>query len=328
MNRLNLPLRVTSLVAAIGLALALVNPIAFAQSTPVRIMPLGGSITHGASMWGPNYRYYLWTQLTQAGYNVDFVGSQTDMWAGEYPFPNFDQNHEGHYGFRVDELTANLPVWAAAIAPSVPDVVLVHAGTNDLGQGKSVNQTVTDTVALVGALRAINPNVTVMLAQLVPCDPNTGQGVGYCYPDRLNEFNARIASLAPALTTTQSRVIAVDQNTGFSISSDLVDGIHPTASGDQKIANRWFAALQAWFSAPTPTPTATATVTETVTATSTATPTVTVTATVTATPTPTATPIVTATPTLTPPIVIPQPTRAITTTWHLPWIAWQPWSSR
>jgi len=279
-------------------------------------MPLGGSITHGAAMWGPNYRYYLWTQLTQAGYNVDFVGSQTAMWAGEYPFPNFDQNHEGHYGFRVDELTANLPAWAAVIAPSVPDVVLVHAGTNDLGQGKSVTQTISDTVALVGALRAINPNVTVMLAQLVPCDPNTGQGIGYCYPDRLNEFNARVATLAPSLTTAQSRVIAVDQNTGFSISADLVDGIHPTATGDQKIANRWFAALQTWFSTPTPTPTPTATATSTSTAT--ATPTVTVTA----TPTPTAMP------TVTPPIAIPQPTRAITTTWHLPWVVWQPGSSR
>lgn len=312
MNRSNLPVRVAALIAAVGLMLTLVNPIAFAQSGPVRIMPLGGSITHGAAMWGPNYRYYLWTQLTQAGYSVDFVGSQTAMWAGEYPFPNFDQNHEGHYGFRVDELTANLPVWAASIAPAVPDVVLVHAGTNDLGQGKSVDQTISDTAGLVGALRAINPNVTVMLAQLVPCDPNTGQGVGYCYPDRLNEFNARVAVLASALTTPQSRVIAVDQNTGFNISADLVDGIHPTPSGDQKIANRWFAALQAWFSAPA------------VTLTPASTPTPTATATPTASATASATPAPTATPTLTPPIVIPQPTRAITSTWHLPWIVWQP----
>jgi hypothetical protein len=219
----------------------------------VRIMPLGASITHGSGDWGPNYRYYLWTALTEQGYSIDFVGSQRAPWSGAYPFPNFDQDHEGHYGFRIDMLAANIGAWATA---AQPDIVLVHAGTNDISQGESAESALSDLSNLVYALRAVNSNITVLVAQLIPCDPNAGAGVNYCNPANMTSLNAQIPAMAMALDTPASRVIAVDHATGFNITTDLADGLHPNANGDKKIASRWLAALQTLLSAP---PNATAT---------------------------------------------------------------------
>lgn len=243
-------------VAALALTASL--SAAHAQSTrPVRVMPLGASITHGSGEWGPNYRYYLWRDLVQLGYSVDFVGSQQAPYSGAYPFPDFDQDHEGHYGFRVDMLAANAEGWATA---AQPDIVLVHAGTNDISQGQSVDSTLSDLADLVAVLRAANPAITVLIAQLIPCDPTSGQGVGYCNPANMTLLNSQIPDLAVSLDTTTSRVIAVDHAAGFNATTDLADGLHPNAAGDQKIAARWLAALQPLLSTPpTPTPAPTAT---------------------------------------------------------------------
>ena len=46
---------------------------------PIRIMPLGDSITYGTSSTGTvGYRRPLYQFLVGAGYSVDFVGSQTN----------------------------------------------------------------------------------------------------------------------------------------------------------------------------------------------------------------------------------------------------------
>ncbi|MEU6439574.1 hypothetical protein [Streptomyces sp. NPDC047046] len=47
-----------------------------AAPAPLRVMPLGNSITWGVgSPSGNSYRGFLWNQLTADGYPLDFVGS-------------------------------------------------------------------------------------------------------------------------------------------------------------------------------------------------------------------------------------------------------------
>src|SRR3954469_10677067 len=94
----------------------------------VKIMPLGDSITE--SFWDhASYRFFLYNQLVNAGYDVDFVGSMTGVNAGDPLYSNFDQNHEGHSGFRADEIQNNIVNWANQ---NKPDVVLLHIGSNDI----------------------------------------------------------------------------------------------------------------------------------------------------------------------------------------------------
>ena len=102
-----------------------------AQTAPIRIMPLGDSITDGSSFDSPDgtggYRGPLYNLLTAAGYNVDYIGSQTINSS-----QLVEQNHEGHSGWRIDQLDSNMAGWLGNLAD--PDVVLMHIGTNDFGQ--------------------------------------------------------------------------------------------------------------------------------------------------------------------------------------------------
>ena len=91
-----------------------------------RIMPLGDSITTGTGELPigqrVGYRQKLFTDLVAAGFAVDFVGGSTE------PNPaSFDSDHEGHPGFRDDEIATEVFGYLA-ISPA--DIVLLHIGTN------------------------------------------------------------------------------------------------------------------------------------------------------------------------------------------------------
>src|SRR5665647_586276 len=76
---------------------ALVAVSAFSQPPPLRILPLGDSITYGSSVAG-GYRLPLYAVLTNAGYNVDYIGSDTGNSA---PGLGAEIHHEGHGGWRI-----------------------------------------------------------------------------------------------------------------------------------------------------------------------------------------------------------------------------------
>ncbi|MEV4393773.1 hypothetical protein [Nonomuraea sp. NPDC049607] len=52
-------------------------------------------------------------------------------------------------------------------------------------------------------------------------------------------FDNAVPAWAAATTTAQSPVTVVDQWTGFSTGTDTYDGVHPNASGDQKMSDAW-----------------------------------------------------------------------------------------
>ena len=58
------------------------------------------------------------------------------------------------------------------------------------------------------------------------------------------ELNSEIAALATRLDTETSRVVAVDQWTGFDPEMHTYDGTHPNEIGERKLANRWFESLE------------------------------------------------------------------------------------
>lgn len=60
--------------------------------------------------------------------------------------------------------------------------------------------------------------------------------------DKIQELNGAIPAWAASKNSTASPIWVVDQWTGFT-SEDLYDGIHPSASGDVKIANKFYPAL-------------------------------------------------------------------------------------
>lgn len=207
-----------------------------------RIMPLGDSIT--SSFAGHNsYRYWLWNSLQDAGYkNIDFVGSQRGVFGGAPPNGNFDQDHEGHTGWTADQIAAQTEEWAKL---AKPDIVLLHAGTNDIRAGQSIASTINDLGSIIDHLRKINPNVAVLLCQVIPEHENVSGTAA---------LDDAIPNLVSQKNRSNSRVILVDQETGFDLSRDSFDGLHPNESGEKKIASRFFNALTPLLTQAAPPP--------------------------------------------------------------------------
>ncbi|MEX0775344.1 MAG: hypothetical protein WD042_06470 [Phycisphaeraceae bacterium] len=60
-------------VVSLAMPLMLAAPL---HAAPVKIMPLGDSITHGDA-GHVSYRYWLWQTLQRGGYDVDLSGQKT-----------------------------------------------------------------------------------------------------------------------------------------------------------------------------------------------------------------------------------------------------------
>ena len=196
----------------------------------VKIMPLGDSITESTT--GLNsYRYYLWHLLVDHGYHVDFVGSMHGVGGGPPANPDFDMDHEGHSGWRADEILGHIEDWAKTTSP---DVVLLHMGTNDLWQGQSVASTVTDIADMIDVLRSVNPHIRILLAQLIPMSVDHG----------IPALNAQLPALAAGKNQPESPIVLVDQYSGFDPATMTYDGTHPNNVGDSRMADRWFEQLK------------------------------------------------------------------------------------
>jgi lysophospholipase L1-like esterase len=256
----------------------LIGPVGvFSQAEPITILPLGDSITEGDTVYN-SYRRSLWFLLQNNGYNVDFIGSEINNYGGPAPNQDFDLDHEGHAGWRADQIVdRGLASW---LENYTPDIVLLHIGSNDLTRVNRNNvvviATLDDVREIIAVLRADNPDVIVFLAQLIP----SCQSI---LAENIVAYNAELPALASEQTTAASPVIIVDQFTGFDANTDTHDCVHPNVSGEYKIANNWFnaivsetnntPALTATQTAVSPTsiPDSTATPTETPTITPTAT---------------------------------------------------------
>jgi lysophospholipase L1-like esterase len=219
----------------------------------LRIMPLGDSTT-GSVCWRP----MLWQKLNQGGFTgrFDFVGSRHND-----PGCNvagYDQDNEGHPGVLVtnfindaDDTVAGVQTPQALLGQNPADVVLFHFATNDVWNNIAP-QTILDAYSkVVDALRAANPKVVILAAQLIPMNPVNTATCTSCLCTacgaRMQTFNAAIPAWAQGKSTTTSPIVVVDQWTGFDANADTVDGVHPNASGSAKIAAKWYTALMGYF---------------------------------------------------------------------------------
>jgi len=226
-----------------------------ARSGPLRIMPLGDSTT-GSVCW----RAKLWQLLNEGGLagRFEFVGSRrNDPGCG---VPGYDQDNEGHPSVLVtnfvvdaDDQVAGVQTPDALLSQNPADIVLFHFATNDIWNGIAPGAILGAYSTVLAALRKANPNVVVLVAQLIPMvvTTSTCQGCTACpeCPGRITAFNDAVPGWASANSTIASPVRVVDQWTAFNatMNIDTIDGVHPNDSGSQKIAQKWYSALLSWF---------------------------------------------------------------------------------
>ena len=218
----------TAVTATVVAASALMTTgAAYAESNGgVRVMPLGDSITEGTQVPG-GYRIGLWQRFVTNGYRVDLVGSQFNG-----PASLGDHDHEGRPGWRIDQIDANIVNWLQA---TTPRTVLLHIGTNDILQNFNVSTAPNRLSTLIDRITNTVPNADVLVAQIIPL-ANANQNAA------ARTFNSAIPGIVQSKVNAGRRVHLVDMHSRLT-TADLIDGVHPTAGGYDKMAAAWYSAL-------------------------------------------------------------------------------------
>ncbi|WP_067494221.1 SGNH/GDSL hydrolase family protein [Actinoplanes sp. TFC3] len=194
---------------------------------PMRVMALGDSITRGnGSPTRSSYRMALKERLLQGGMEINYVGSQNNG-------TGTDINHEGHGGWSINQLEKHTTAWLDAARP---DVVLLHAGTNNIARGHGPYTTARKLSELIDQIRAARPEAYIFVAQII-----MSRVPREAAQDRV--YNRLIPSLVAA--KQDDRLVVVDQSTISGI--DLHDLHHPNDFGYAKMAWNWYRAMARVF---------------------------------------------------------------------------------
>jgi lysophospholipase L1-like esterase len=187
------------------------------------VLAMGDSITEGGKEF-TCYRQFLVPKLQEMGVQVKFIGPKSD-------------NISAHAGYGGKNVAFLLDKSKEIYSAYPADIVLLHAGHNNFSQDKPVPGIVHDTEAIIRNFAHINPDVTVLLAQVIP----SGKLPKYSY---IPELNNELKALAERLTKEGLRVVLVDQADRFDWTTDTIgDMVHPNAEGARKMAEKWLAAL-------------------------------------------------------------------------------------
>jgi len=230
----------------------------YSAANPIRVMAIGDSITDDCEANGA-WRLYLEPLLETNGYPFIFVGRNQSTSSGSFT----KVQHEGYCGAVVAPpgvLTyavhgyAGPEVYLQSIVPdaftnaTIPDLVLVFIGVNDIGRGRNPYQVATnDMPKLLDLIFSNAPNASVILAKITTLSLNT-TGLNYAS----NYANVPIYNSALQAIVNQRR--ALGQNVsladmfsavGTSPTMFIADGLHPNALGLQAIAQEWLSRIQA-----------------------------------------------------------------------------------
>ncbi|WP_170319972.1 GDSL-type esterase/lipase family protein [Polyangium spumosum] len=193
-----------------------------------KIQPFGDSLTAGIGGID-GYRGQLVLFPPAVGAPIRMAGlsgaySSYNLWAAGQHL------HSGYPGFRVDELTP----WIQTNYVGA-NVILVHAGTNDLLQGQGHLNAAYDLDIMVRWLLAFNPTARILVAKIIPL-----AGVYAPLNAEVNAYNVYVDGIVSTLKAQgHVKVDVVDMNTGFPTATLAADGIHPDAYGYAWMADKW-----------------------------------------------------------------------------------------
>jgi lysophospholipase L1-like esterase len=208
------------------------------ETTPLRILPLGDSITWGyGSTNGSGYRAPLLTLLTtppspfsSPNTNITYIGTLT---SGNLP-PPLNAN-EGHVGALISQIGEYAKVPLSWHGTSKGDVVLLMAGTNDMFNANVPAAGAPEILgSLIDQIVAAWPEAAVLVATLTPSANIQTQA-------NIEEFNDQVGGVVGERAEKGKRALMVsmaDVELG-----DLMDGLHPNDMGYGKMADAWYAGL-------------------------------------------------------------------------------------
>ncbi|KAM0444978.1 hypothetical protein ACHAQK_002522 [Fusarium lateritium] len=144
-----------------------------------------------------------------------------------------DDDHEGHSGEYLREINE---YWKLSIR-SRPNVVLIHAGTNNMDKERDLDEAPVLMRSIVLGIMEQAPEAVVLVAPVIWANDERMNA-------NTNKFNAAIKSMIETMQEDNRRILEVPISIGL---GDLSDKKHPNNGGYQKMANAWFEAIQIAF---------------------------------------------------------------------------------
>jgi lysophospholipase L1-like esterase len=213
------------------------------DGSPCKILPLGDSITYGVNDTGNGgYRGPLFASAVAAGKKITFAGSLKNG-PTTVSGMTFPQNNEGHSGWGISQVNPNSGgnTGIATLIPNpafssssggLPNIILLHIGTNDQGT-YSATQVTSDLSGLLDKLISNAPNAYIVVAQIIP--------LGYGNNSVIKTYNQSIPGLVQQRANAGKHITTVDMFTGFVPSTMLgSDSVHPNSAGYQFMASHWY----------------------------------------------------------------------------------------
>jgi lysophospholipase L1-like esterase len=162
---------------------------------------------------------------------------------------NGECSHDALWGWSFD-LAKNYI--GQEVSTYQPNYLLIELGFNDIAFLSTPAGTLADAETLIDNARAVDPDVRILIANVVHHTPVCG------YPDlnsNIDTYNADLAAAVPGWSTANSPVNMVDIESGYNpaIGADSYDGVHPDPAGEYEIAMPSPRPLQtttAWAASP------------------------------------------------------------------------------
>lgn len=213
-----------------------VAPVNAANTTPLRVLLTGDSITqgfHGDYTW----RYRFAKEFARQGKPLDLVGSRTlpvvkpRYTYSQYIDPNFDKNHFAQGGSTLGQHMG----WIAdEVRVQKPDVIVLHCGINDLRNGASPETTRDRLRTWILAVRAVQPTVSIVISPVLdaidPARPTLSE--------RINNYNGLARETVTGLNTPQAPITMAETTRGWSVVAHTAENLHPNPTGETLMAQR------------------------------------------------------------------------------------------
>jgi lysophospholipase L1-like esterase len=215
------------------------SPGPIAGGAPLRILPLGDSITFGYNEpSGNSYRRDLQCLLSTNGNPVSLIGSIKNG--------DWDNNESDAFNLHtLDEiLTAGTP--ELTLPPEAkPNIILLHAGTVNLVLGVNVTTAPDRLAHLIDFATTHNPDALLVVARVIP---NANASVNAL----IDEYNSHIPDVVSAASAHRGRHGGHGQGSGKVVLAPLMrgvtlehlpDGTHPNEEGYSIMARYWYEAI-------------------------------------------------------------------------------------
>lgn len=212
-------------------------------------MTLGDSLTSGTADTA-GYRRHLAARLAGGGHKFSLVGTVKPTSGAEWSDPR-NEGHEGHRNWKLTDFVGEttpgegaekaegtLPAWLQA---TNPDTVVLLAGSSD-ELDKTEAEYMRRYGTILAQLGAYRKDVRVVLGLL----PSPDIGNLPASAARAWELKRSGAQKAADAAKAQGMTIVVaDTNAKFLYRMDLLDRVHPTSRGNEKISDALYDGLVA-----------------------------------------------------------------------------------